>query len=115
MSWWKLGHELGEQAEAGVVYTDRVPARVIETTSFLADEFVSVVPGEPSVGVATSQSPVSLGHAALAGLPSTSNACRSCEAVPASTSCLGACPVMSPTVCPVMNDRSFVTAGKPGA
>ena len=71
MSWWKLGHELGEQAPAGVVYTDRVPSRVIETTSFLALAPVSTVPSDPSVGVATSQPPVSFGHAGLAGLPST--------------------------------------------
>ena len=71
MSWWKLGHELGEQAPAGVVYTDTVPSRVIETTSFFAPALVSSVPNEPSAGVATSQPPVSLGHAGLAGPPST--------------------------------------------
>ena len=70
MSWWKFGHELGEQAEAGVVYTDTVPERVIETMSFFADALVSIVPSDPRVGVATSQSPVSFGHAVLAGLPS---------------------------------------------
>ena len=71
MSWWKLGHELGEQAPAGVVYTDSVPSRVIDTTSFFAEELVSTVPSEPSVGVATVQPPVSFGQAGLAGLPST--------------------------------------------
>src|SRR5947208_16467260 len=111
MSWWKFGHELGEHADAGVEYTASVPSRVSETTSFLALEAVSIVPSEPSTGVATVQPPVSFGHAELAGEPVSSKACRSCEAVPATTSCLGASPVMSPTVCPVMNDRSFVTAG----
>ena len=52
MSWWKRGEELGEQAPAGVRYTDTVPERVIETTSLWALREVSSVPNEPSVGVA---------------------------------------------------------------
>src|SRR5437588_11059488 len=115
MSWWKFGHELGEHADAGVEYTASVPSRVSETTSFLALELVSIVPSEPSTGVATVHPPVSFGHARLAGLPSTLKASRSCDAVPATTSCLGASPVMSPTVWPVMNERSLVTAGNPDA
>src|SRR5207237_7831033 len=110
-AWWKLGHELGEQAAAGVVYTDSVPSRVMVTTSFFASGPVSTVPSDPSTGVATSQPPLSFGHAVLAALPSPLNACTSSEAVPATTSCLGAWPVMSPIVCPVMNERSLLTAG----
>ena len=72
MSWWKLGHELGEQAEAGVEYTASVPSRVSEMTSFLAPALVSIVPSEPSTGVATVQPPVNFGHALLAGLPAAS-------------------------------------------
>src|SRR5437588_11896692 len=115
MSWWKLGHELGEQAPAGVEYRASVPSRVIETTSFLAPGLVSIVPSEPSTGVATVQPPVSFGHAVLAALPSMSYACRSSEAVPPRTSCLGARPVTSPTTRPVMNERSLLTVGNPGA
>src|SRR2546427_1436810 len=115
MSWWKFGQELGEQAAAGVEYTDSVPERVSETTSFLAVSPVSIVPSDPSTGVATSQSPVSFGHSLLAGAPAALYASRSCDAVPAITSWAGALPVMSPTVWPVMNDRSLLTAGKPGA
>src|SRR2546423_10960896 len=69
MSWWNRGEELGEHAAAGVVYAETVPIRVIDTTSFLALESASRVPNEPSAGVATVQSPVSLGHAPLAGAP----------------------------------------------
>ncbi len=72
------------------------------------------MPSEPSAGVATIQPPVSFGHALLAGAPARVVASRSCEAVPASTSCLGASPVTSPITSPVMNDRSLSTAGKPG-
>src|SRR5437588_4185090 len=115
MSWWKFGHELGEHADAGVAYTETTPSRVIETTSFFASELVSSVPSEPSVGVATIQPPVSFGQAPLADAPSTPYASRSFEAVPPTTSCLGASPVMSPTVWPVMKPRSLVRAGKPGA
>ena len=115
MSWWKFGHELGEQAEAGVVYTDITPSRVIETTSFFASELVSSVPREPSVGVATDPAAGQLRPGAAGGQAERRCTPRGrCEAVPATTSCLGASPVMSPTVSPVMNDRSLSTAGKPG-
>src|SRR5439155_21300298 len=70
MSWWKFGHELGEQAEAGVVYTDTVPWRVIETASFFAESVGSRVPSDPSVGVAPCQSPVSFYYSVFAGSPS---------------------------------------------
>ena len=116
MSWWKFGHELGEQAEAGVEYTEIVPSRVIDTTSFLASELVSIVPSEPERrrGHRSSRRSASATRCSPRA-PSSLYASRSCEAVPATTSCLGASPVTSPTVSPVMNDRSLSTAGKPGA
>src|SRR5205823_14679107 len=105
MSWWNRGEELGEHAAAGVVYAETVPIRVIDTTSFLALESVSRVPNEPSAGVATVQSPVSLGHAPLAGAPAAFTAARSSEEVPPITSWPG-WPRMSPTPGPVRNCRA---------
>src|SRR5947209_1384766 len=112
MSWWNRGEELGEHAPAGVEYTDTVPERVIETTSLRARPPASSVPNDPRAGVATVQSPVSFGHAELAGSPWPLNAARSSDAVPPITSC--PCPgVMLPITGPVRNCRSLTSAGKP--
>src|SRR5436305_14155048 len=110
MSWWNRGEELGEHAAAGVVYAETVPIRVIDTTSFLALESVSRVPNEPSAGVATVQSPVSLGHAGLAGAPDASTAARPSDAAPPTTSS-PEWPRTSPTTGPVRNWRAFTGGG----
>src|SRR5258708_3856663 len=112
MSWWKRGHELGEQAGAGVPETARVPLPVVETTNLWAVDFVASVADEPIVGLAIVQSPVSLGHFELAADPVALIAARSSEAVPP-TACSPGWPRTSATAGPVTNCRSLTGEGKP--
>src|SRR5690348_15931461 len=84
----------------------------MDTTSLRAVLDVSSVPNEPSVGVAIVQSPVSLGHAELAGLPEALNAARPSDDVPPMTDWAEPA-VICPTTGPVRNWRSFTSAGYP--
>src|SRR3954452_4856606 len=88
------------------------PERVSEITTLSADELVSSVPNEPIVGLATVQSPVSLGQP-LSSVPAALNAFRSMLALPSTISWPG-CPSRAATDGPVRNWRSLTGCGKLG-
>src|SRR4051812_50046985 len=83
------------------------------TTFLRAAPLVSSVPKDPSVGVATVQSPVSFGQAPLAGAPAAFTAARSSDAVPP-IACSPDPPRMSPTAGPGGKWRGVTRGGDPG-